>query len=123
MGILRKQRKKFSKPRHPWQRVRIEQEGIIVKEYGLRRKKEIYKANSLLKNVKKQAKNVIASTTPQAEIEKKQLLARLAKFNLIKETANPEDILDLKIEDILERRRPWFRSFFVYCERCQNNSY
>ena len=50
MGSPRKQRKKFSKPSHPWQKERILAEKELLKEYGLNRKYEIWKMNSILKN-------------------------------------------------------------------------
>ena len=49
MGDPKRQRKKFSKPNHPWQKERIEAERGIIKQYGLRRKYEIWKMDSMMK--------------------------------------------------------------------------
>ena len=43
MGSPKRQRKKFSKPRHPWQKERILAEKEILQEYWLRRKYEFLK--------------------------------------------------------------------------------
>ncbi|PIN72350.1 30S ribosomal protein S4, partial [Candidatus Woesearchaeota archaeon CG10_big_fil_rev_8_21_14_0_10_47_5] len=41
MGDPRKIKKKYSTPIHPWQRARIEEEGVIIKDHGLKNKKEV----------------------------------------------------------------------------------
>ena len=104
MGSPKKQRKKFSKPSHPWQKERILAEQEIVKEYGLNRKYEIWKMNSVLKNLTRQAKNLIATKKPQAEKEAKQLLTKLHSLGLINKDAQVEDVLSLSLKDIMERR-------------------
>lgn len=104
MGDPRKQRKKFSKPSHPWQKERIEAEKEILKQYGLRRKYEIWKMDSLLKTLLHRAKTIIGEKTAQSELEKKQLLERLHSLGLLKKDSKVEDILNLKLKDVLERR-------------------
>lgn len=104
MGDPRKQRKKFSKPSHPWQKERIEVEKEILKQYGLRRKYEIWKMDSMLKKFLHRAKTIIGERTFQSEIEKKQLLDRLYLLGLLKKDSKIEDVLDLTLKDIMERR-------------------
>ena len=67
MGDIKKLRKKYTPPRHPWQGPRILAEHILVEEYGLKNKTEIYKIQSLLRGISKQAKNLIAVKTLQSE--------------------------------------------------------
>lgn len=104
MGSPKRQRKKYSTPSHPWSKERIELERELLKQYGLRRKYEIWKMDSLLKKFLNRAKTLIAQRTQQAEIEKKQLLNRLYLLGLLKKDSKIEDILNLKLKDILERR-------------------
>ncbi|MBI2659877.1 30S ribosomal protein S4 [Candidatus Woesearchaeota archaeon] len=104
MGDPRKLRKKFSKPSHPWQKERIDEEKGIIKQYGLRRKYEIWKMDSMLKKFLNRAKTIIGERTEQSEIEKKQLLDRLNLLGLLKKESRVEDVLNLKLRDILERR-------------------
>ena len=104
MGDPRKQRKKFSKPGHPWQRERILAEKEILKQYGLKRKNEIWKMTSMLQKFLHRAKTIIAQTSPQSEIEKRQLLARLHSLGLLKQDSRIEDVLNLTLKDIMERR-------------------
>lgn len=104
MGDPRKQRKKFSKPGHPWQKERIEAEKEILKQYGLRRKYEIWKMNSLLRKFLHRAKNIIGTKTLQSEMERHQLLTRLCALGLLKKDSKVEDVLNLTLKDVMERR-------------------
>ncbi len=104
MGDPRKTRKKYSKPRHPWQKIRIEKDKLVSKKYGLKNKQEIWKAASELKRYTSQAKRLIGLKNEQVEKEKKQLLQRLHKYGLVGAEAKIEDVLSLNIEHILDRR-------------------
>jgi len=104
MGDPRKIRGKYSGPGHPWQRVRIEEERILVIEYGLGTKRELWKATSKLKAFANQAKRLIALRTSQAELEKKQLLDRVARLGLLPSGAKLDDVLALNVKNLLNRR-------------------
>ena len=104
MGDPRKFKSKFSGPGHPWQRARIEEERVVKREYGLKTKSELWKADSKLKSFAQQAKRLIALRTTQAELEKKQLLGRLNKLGLLPATAKLDDVLALTVRNLLDRR-------------------
>jgi small subunit ribosomal protein S4 len=104
MGGIRKQRRKYSKPAHPWQKLRIEQEKALVETYGLKNKKEIWRMASMLKGFARQAKSLIASTSPQGQREKEQLAAKVYSLSLLPQNASLDDVLGLSLKDLLERR-------------------
>ncbi|MBW2975880.1 30S ribosomal protein S4 [Candidatus Woesearchaeota archaeon] len=104
MGSPKKQRKKFSKPAHPWQKERILAEKELLKEYGLNRKYEIWKMSSILKNFTRQAKNLVSPENPQVEKERNQLLTKLLSLGLASKDSKIEDVLSLTLKDIMERR-------------------
>lgn len=104
MGDPKKQRKKFSKPSHPWQKERIDAEKELLKQYGLRRKYEVWKMGSTLKKLLHRAKTIIGERTLQSELEKKQLLNRLYLLGILKKDSKIEDVLNLTLKDVLERR-------------------
>jgi len=104
MGDPRKFKSKYSGPGHPWQRARLEDERILVREYGLSTKRELWKINSKLKDFATQAKRLIALRTVQAELEKKQLLDRVARLGLLPAGAKLDDVLALTVKDLLNRR-------------------
>ncbi len=59
---------------------------------------------TLLRSFRRRARKLLAQRTAQAELEKKQLIERLAALNILKKDAGIDDVLTLKIEDLLERR-------------------
>ncbi|HIQ51168.1 MAG TPA: 30S ribosomal protein S4 [Nautiliaceae bacterium] len=107
MGDPRKARKKYSRPLKPWVKKRIEEEVKLMKEFGLKRKKEIWIAAALLKKYREIAKEIIrlkSAHDPMAETLEKDLFKVLKKYGLIKEDAHIEDVLNLTVRDILNRR-------------------
>ena len=104
MGDPKKSRKKFNTPPHPWIRERIEEERGLVKEYGLKNKREIWKMESRVKDYRDQAKKLISLHTAQAVKEKQLLLEKLKKYGMVKDTSSLDPVLDLTLRDILERR-------------------
>ena len=104
MGDPKRHRKKFSTPSHPWQKERIEAEKELLKQYGLRRKYEIWKIDSLLRKFLNRAKTLIGEKTQQSELEKRQLLERLFSLGLLKKDSKVEDVLNLTLKDVMERR-------------------
>ncbi|PIN88026.1 30S ribosomal protein S4 [Candidatus Woesearchaeota archaeon CG10_big_fil_rev_8_21_14_0_10_32_24] len=104
MGDPKKLRKKYATPRHPWNKIAIETEKVIVKDYGLGKKQEIMIANSFLKKYKYIAKKLIASQTAQSEVEKVQVLGKLQGLGLLTMDAELDQILALDVKSILNRR-------------------
>ena len=104
MGDPRKARKTYDTPPHPWQRARLEREAVLVKEFGLKNKKEVWKMESLLRRFKRQAKNLIVRTDPQAKKEEVLLLQKLFRLGLLGDGAKLEDILDLDTKHVMNRR-------------------
>ena len=98
---MKKQKKKFEKPLRPWDKTRIEEERKIVQSYGLRRKREIWRTESILRNYRRIARNLAARRDKEKE---KILLDKIFKMGLISKDANLDDVLVLTIENLLERR-------------------
>jgi small subunit ribosomal protein S4 len=104
MGDPRKVRKSYSAPVHPWQKERIDAEKVLMKKYGLKNKKEMWKMASKVKRYIARYKMTNNATGPQSEKEKQDLLQHLVHVGIIKEGATGETILGLGVEEILERR-------------------
>ena len=104
MGHPKLKKKTYSKPTHPWQKERLEEEKGLLKEFGLKNKEEIWRVSSKLRKYAKQAKTLITLNTPQSEIEQAHLLKKLSSLGLIEETAKLEDVLTITLTDILNRR-------------------
>jgi len=104
MGSIKKIRKKYETPMHPWKRERIESERLLVNEFGLSNKKELWKMQSLLRGFTRQAKKLGRADTEQARKEQSQLLSKLTSLGLVGKDAKMSDVLTLTAKDILSRR-------------------
>ena len=104
MGDPKKVKKTYTTPRHPWQKSRIDEEKIIVREYALKNKKEVYKYNSKLKNMVNHYKVLNTLLTEQSQKEQDELFAKAVRYGLLKADEDISHLLNLKIKDILERR-------------------
>jgi len=98
---MRKIKKKFKRPRMPWDKQRIEKENVLMKTFGLRRKHEVWKAESILRSFRRRARELAASGDRTQE---KILLEKLCKMGLLGKNASLDDVLSLTIENILDRR-------------------
>lgn len=101
---MKRQRKKYLRPSHPWEKERMDAEDKLLHKYGLRRKEEIWRTQTLLRNFRRQARQLLAASGPQAELEAKQLVSRLRRLGLVGEGATLDDVLGLNVENLLERR-------------------
>lgn len=107
MGDPKFPHKKYSTPRHPWEKDRIDEEREIVKKYGLKNKRELWKSQAMLDSFRTQARELQARLRYQDPHANEQFLAlikRLNRYNILGENASLDDILSLTIEDILDRR-------------------
>jgi len=104
VGDPKKQRKKYQGPGHPWQGDRISSERELLREYGLKNKKELWKINSTLRNWRSQA-SIIISLPEKEKLEAQKVLTnKLIKLNLVNKDAQLDDVLSLGTKNILERR-------------------
>ncbi len=105
MGDPKFPRKKYETPSHPWQAERIEREKEILHKYGLTKKREIWRAETILRKLREQARNLRAMAgEKQAEKEKEALLKRLYNLGILPENSTLEDVLSMNVEHILNRR-------------------
>ena len=93
MGGIKKIKKKYSKPSHPWRASRIEEENIIGREYGIPTKTEIWKTIAKLQSFKNQAKTLSTLNNKQSSIEKENLYKKMQSYNLIKPGDSGDTIL------------------------------
>ena len=63
MGYPGKSRKMYARPRTPWQAERIAGEVEIVKAYGLRNKREVWKAQAVLRKYRQVSRSLLAAVS------------------------------------------------------------
>ncbi len=95
---MKKQKKKYSRPRKPFDKVRIEEENLLRETYGLKNKKEIWKADAAIGRIRNLAKQLITAN----EEEKQAFVERLKKKGF--EVDSIADALALDKENWLKRR-------------------
>ncbi|MEX0920861.1 MAG: 30S ribosomal protein S4 [Candidatus Pacearchaeota archaeon] len=95
---MKRKIKKYSKPKRPFDKERIEEEAEIKKKFGLKNKKEIWKADSKVKSFREKAKKLI----PASKEEQEALFNRLKKMGF--EVNSIADVLSMDKKDLLERR-------------------
>ncbi|MBO5669833.1 MAG: 30S ribosomal protein S4 [Candidatus Methanomethylophilaceae archaeon] len=108
MGDPKFSRRSYDTPSHPWQGERIKAEVVLVKSYGLKNKTEVWKAQSVLRNYRKQARELQAllrGGDAQAKKEADALLNKCGRIGVLPlEGATLNDILTLTEKNILGRR-------------------
>jgi len=99
---MKRFRKKYKRPRKPWDKALLEEERKIMIEFGLRRKKELWRAKEELRKYRKMARDLNAIRDKEKE---KILIQKLYKLGLIPSSnATLDDVLSLTVKDLLNRR-------------------
>jgi small subunit ribosomal protein S4 len=104
MGDPRKPKKTYSRPRRMWTTDQLSAELYLVGTYGLRNKRELWKAQTEVARLRNQARALLSLSAEVRSDKETQLLNFLNRLGLVNEGATLDDILNLKIEDLLERR-------------------
>ena len=109
MGYPGKNRKSYDTPKHPWQAARMASEVELVKTYGLRNKKEVWKTYSSLKNYRVLARKLLAESakgklTGSTKTDADNIMNRLKRYGLLKSDSVLDDILSLDVTKFLDRR-------------------
>ncbi len=99
--IMRRIRRKYKRPKRPWDSSRIEEEARLIREFGLKRKREIWRAESIVREFRRRARELIAV---KDEEKTKVLLDKLVELGLLKKGEGLEQVLALTTNDILNRR-------------------
>ncbi|HUT82381.1 MAG TPA: 30S ribosomal protein S4 [Candidatus Bathyarchaeia archaeon] len=104
MGDPKRIRKKYKTPRQPFEKKRIEEDLKIVGKYGLRNMREVWKNNTMLSHFRGNARRLLSFEFENRQKGEKELLGRLQRMGLLENNATLDDVLSLKVENILERR-------------------
>ncbi|MFB6090965.1 MAG: 30S ribosomal protein S4 [Halobellus sp.] len=99
--------KRYETPNHPFQGERIAQEGDLLGRYGLKNKEELWRAQSELRNYRREARRLIGEAQGDlsaAEAAGEEFLDRLRRYGILSEDDDISQVLGLDVTDILERR-------------------
>ena len=102
MGDPKRLRRKYETPSSPWNLDRISREHKLVETYGPKNRRELWRATTIVKNVRRNVR-IILSGKLHEEIGK-QIIDRLARYNIVEPNSTLDALLVIKPEQILERR-------------------
>lgn len=94
-------------PRRPYEKERLDQEMKLLGEYGLRCKREIWRAQLALAKVRSAARKLLTldEKDPKRLFEGDALLRRLARYGVLtQDEKRLDDVLRLSTQRFLERR-------------------
>ena len=104
MGDPKYPRKAWRKPKRPLNYELKMEELQTLGTFGLRTKRELWKAHTELSRVRQQARSLLALTQKIRDEKEPILLKSLARIGLISNDATLDDVLNLKPTDLLARR-------------------
>ncbi|PSQ16318.1 30S ribosomal protein S4 [Halobacteriales archaeon QS_8_69_26] len=97
--------KRYETPNHPFQGGRIDEEHGLVGQYGLKNKEELWRAQSRLREFRREARDLLGQVEGEAvRTESEEFLDRLRRLGILDEEDGLDDVLGLEVNDILERR-------------------
>lgn len=104
MGDPKRLNRLYDVPRMKWNKQRILADRKIMDEYGLRTKKELWKAETTVRELRKRARLLLAGRSDNYEVRKNELLGKLIALGIFTKDHKIEDVLKLTLTDFLDRR-------------------
>ena len=95
---MKRKHKTYSRPKRPFDKARIDEEALVKKEFGLKNKKEIWKAEAKIKTIRERAKKLITADAK----EQQEFFDKLSKIGL--QVSSIAEVLSLDKKDYLNRR-------------------
>ena len=104
MGDPKYPRRVWRKPKRPLNYDLKMEELKTLGTFGLRSKRELWKAHTQLSNVRHQARSLLALQQDVREKKEPILMKSLARIGLVSTGATLDDVLNLQVTDLLTRR-------------------
>jgi len=108
MGDPKKKHKTYSTPKRPYETTALLEDLRLIGAYGLRNKRELWKAHSELSKIRGRARDLLSLGTEERGDREREIIRKLAQRGMVMENSRIEDVLTLTIEDMLERRLQTF---------------
>ena len=104
MGDTKKIRKKYSRPRKLWSVAKLDEERKLMKAFGLQNKKELWRAQALVRNKRQNARKMLAQSSEERKKLQGELIESLARYGILGKNAMLDNVLSLNAESVMERR-------------------
>ncbi|WP_313695478.1 30S ribosomal protein S4 [Halorarum halobium] len=99
--------KRYETPNHPYQGERIAQESDLVGRYGLKNKEELWRAQSELRDYRREARRLIGEAQGDVEAAGEagaDFVDSLRRYGILGDNDDITEVLSLEVTDVLERR-------------------
>ena len=104
MGDVKLPRRTWKKPKRPLNFDLKMEELKTLGSFGLKTKRELWKARTELSRIRNQARSLLALRQEVREKKEPILMKSLSKNGLVAENATLDDVLNLEVNDLLSRR-------------------
>jgi small subunit ribosomal protein S4 len=104
MGDPKLSRKLWKKPKRPLNYDLMMDELKTLGTFGLKTKRELWKANTELSRLRLQARSLLALRQEDREQKEPILINSLSKIGLVDKNSTLDDVLNLQVADLLSRR-------------------
>ena len=104
MGDPKNPRRVWKKPKRPLNYDLKMEELKTLGTFGLKTKRELWKAHTQLSNLRHQARSLLALRQEVREKKEPILMQSLTKVGLVEESSTLDDVLNLQVTDLLSRR-------------------
>ena len=104
MGDPKTSRKVWKKPKRPLNYDLIMDELQTLGTFGLKTKRELWKTQTELSRVRLQARSLLALGQEARGRKEPILMQSLSKIGLVDQNSTLDDVLNLQVNDLLERR-------------------
>ena len=97
----------YETPNHPFQGERIAEEGGLLGKYGLKNKEELWRAQSELRRMRREARRLLGEAQGDVELAQDagaEFVARLRRIGILGDNDDISTVLSLDVTDLLERR-------------------
>lgn len=104
MGDPKYPRRVWRKPKRPLNYDLKMEELKTLGTFGLRTKRELWKAHTELSRVRKQARSLLALRQEERQEKEPILMKSLTRVGLVSSESTLDDVLNLQVNDLLSRR-------------------
>ena len=104
MGDPKLSRRVWKKPKRPLNYDLMMDELKTLGTFGLKTKRELWKANTELSRLRLQARSLLALRQEDREQKEPILINSLSKIGLVDKNSTLDDVLNLQVADLLSRR-------------------
>ena len=108
MGDPKTPRRIWKKPKRPLNYDLLMDELKTIGDFGLKTKRELWKARTELSRVRHQARSLLALGQDMRQKEEPILMNSLSKIGLVDKNSTLDDVLNLQVPDLLSRRLQTF---------------